>query len=185
MVIHSICWGRSHAQIQMVVACKGIPVLVKLLSADEPVNHVAFDCLWAITLLPPPTPKMDLCRLMARAKASPPLAKLLEKSVMEGARGVGAGAADVGEWVNMAWQQADRVSHLLALFSQGDHVIKADLADISVLSSLLGVVERGYETLPKIVQKSYLKVLQVLIFPSIHESIHPSIHPSINQSINQ
>jgi hypothetical protein len=80
----------------------------------------------------------------------------------------------------MAWQQADRVSHLIVLFSQGDHVVKADLADLGVLSSLLGVVERGYETLPSILQKSYLKVLQVLVFPSINQSINQSIRLDIH-----
>lgn len=162
LVLHSVCWGRKPALVQMIVACQGIPALVGLLSAEEPVNHVAFDCLWAITLLPAPTTKMDVCRLLARAKASPPLAKLLETAVMEGARGVGAGGGSVGGWVNLAWQQADRVSNLLVLFSQGDHVVKGDLSDTSVLSTLLSVVERGYETLPPIVQKAYLKILQCL-----------------------
>jgi serine/threonine protein kinase len=165
LVLHSVCWGRQPHHVQMVIACQGIPVLVSLLSADAPVNHVALECLWCIINLPSPTPKLDLCRLIARGKAAVHLVRLLDRAFSESARLQGClrdDNSDESGWVNLSWQQADRVASILLLFARGDAVVKADLADDDALAVLLSVIKEGYVTLPLRLQGAYVKLLQAL-----------------------
>ncbi len=92
-----------------------------LLAAQPPLNQVALDCIWKIMNLPGPTPKTDLCHLVARCGATQRLVVELERSLDESRsrgetrEGLQYAAA---EWVDLSEQHAHRISSILLLFSQ-------------------------------------------------------------------
>ena len=173
-VLNSLCWGAEARIIQMVVGCRGIPVLVGLLEADAPFSHLALDCLWKVTNLQGPTPKRDFCRLLARARAAPRLVALLSRAFREHsasradarsleAAGGGGGNAD---WEDLSVREAERVASLLVLFSQADRVVKGDLAHPAALGGMLAVLTGGPAGLPRGLLSAYLKVLRAVGFLS-------------------
>jgi hypothetical protein len=94
-----------------------------LLAAQPPLNQVALDCIWKIMNLPGPTPKTDLCHLVARCGATQRLVVELERSLDEsrsrGETREGGGLQyAAAEWVDLSEQHAHRISSILLLFSQ-------------------------------------------------------------------
>ena len=117
--------------------------MVDLLSAEPPLNHVALDCISKIMDLPTPTPKTDLCHLLARCSATERLVVLLQRSFDESrdraqASGNWDGAA--AGWVYLSEQHAQRVASILLFFSRTDKLRKADMCRQVALHGMLHVL---------------------------------------------
>ena len=161
LVLNSLCWGAEPRHVQMIVACQGIPVLVGLLAAEPPLNHVALDCIWKVINLPPPTPKTDFCRLLARVEAAARLVALLRRPFIEHRNRNQQTQNEADGWVDLSELHAERIASIVVLFSQADKVVKADMAKMKVLEVLLPILEAGAEGLSRVLEGAYLKVTVV------------------------
>ena len=169
LVLNSLCWAGEARHVQMLVACQAIPVLVGLLSAQPPLNHVALDCIWKVMNLPPPTPKTDFCHLLARCGATKPLVLLLQRSFDESrqrSQSLGGMDSAVAGWVDLSEQYAERVASILLVFSQANKLVKADMSRRQALEGMLYVLETGNRALSRILSNAFVKLLKTLRYLS-------------------
>ena len=165
LVLNSLCWAGEARHVQMLVACQAIPVLVDLLSAEPPLNHVALDCISKIMDLPTPTPKTDLCHLLARCSATERLVVLLQRSFDESrkrAQTSGNWDSAAAGWVDLSEQHAHSVASILLFFSRADKLSKADMCRQKALLGMLSVLEPGHFGLSRMLCTAYVKLLKAL-----------------------
>ncbi|BFZ61723.1 Protein kinase of the Mitotic Exit Network [Saitoella coloradoensis] len=117
----------STLSLQMFVSCRGLDVLVGFLEEDyetlKELVWIGVNGIWSVFALQGATPKNDFCRIFAKSGVLDPLSLTLQHILQE-----------EDEYAQIC---ADRIVHLLLLFSQADAFVKSLLATRTVLRRVM------------------------------------------------
>lgn len=124
--------STSTLTLQMVIACRGLPVLVDILSTpyDESKTLVwmAMDAICSVFELQSTTPKNDFCRLFSKCGLLRVMAAVLKLA-----------AEDVEANVK---KYPEKIANIFLFFSSADGVVKMSMSQIEVLAVLFDTLDR-------------------------------------------
>lgn len=124
--------STSTLTLQMVIACRGLPVLVDILSTPYEESKVlvwmAMDAICSVFELQSTTPKNDFCRLFSKCGLLRVMAAVLKLA-----------AEDVEA---NSKKYPEKIANIFLFFSSADSVVKMSMSQIEVLSILFDTMDR-------------------------------------------